>query len=687
MHPLQQLPGIGPRLAERLEKLGIEKPRDLLFHLPLRYQDRTRHLPIGELRHGEPSGVTAQIESVEIRFARKRSLLVRIADTSDQMFLRFFSFNRKMQENLKVGYHIQCFGQIREGPQGLEMIHPEYFLCQEPDGLPEPEQLLTPIYPTTDGIGQTKIRKLVAISLQNQADELVELLPEGILREHGLMPLAQALDTCHRPTPNDDIDLMIQGIHPAQQRLALEEMLSHRLALWQQRKYREQISAPVFSFQGHPWENLTTQLDYTLTSAQQRVVKELIQDIRKGFPSLRLVQGDVGSGKTIVVAAPALCAIEAGFQVALMAPTEILAGQHYKTFNKWFVSLGISTTLLTGKLSSKQRLDAQKRIAEGESSMIIGTHALFQDQVKFHKLGLLIIDEQHRFGVDQRLALRDKGAFKGFIPHQIIMSATPIPRSLAMIRYANLDISSIDELPPGRKEINTVVMPSSRRDEIAARILSVCKMGQQVYWVCPLIDESETLQAEAATDIHLRLGSRLPALRIGLVHGKMASRDKIKIMEQFSRGSVNLLVSTTVIEVGVDVPNASLMIIENAERLGLAQIHQLRGRVGRGNRQSTCVLMYEPPLGQAAKARLRLLRNTSDGFVIAREDLELRGPGEMLGTRQTGLQKFKIANLVRDRSMIPEITGISKLVQDNYPEIVAPLIARWIPDSDHYSKV
>ncbi len=670
-----------------MERLGIREPRDLLFHLPSRYQDRTRHLPIGKLQAGKSAGVTAQIESVTVQFARKRILLVRIADSGDQMFLRFFNFNRKMQENLKAGYFIQCFGDVRQGTQGLEMIHPEYRLYRHGDDVPEPEKCLTAIYPTTKGIGQTLLRKLVSESMKSQADKTVELMPEEILHQYELMPFSQALDACHKPTPDNDPDLMTQGIHPAQQRLALEEMLSHRLALWKQRSQREQVFAPALSCPGSSWEILTGQLEYTLTPAQQRVTEELLQDIGKSFPSLRLVQGDVGSGKTIVVAAPALYAIDAGFQVALMAPTEILAEQHHKTFARWFAPLGICTELLTGKLSSRRRLKVLEHIAEGRSGMIIGTHALFQDRVEFHKLGLMIIDEQHRFGVDQRLALRNKGAFLNFVPHQVIMSATPIPRSLAMIQYANLDISSIDESPPGRKEVKTIVIPNSRRGEVASRILSICRMGQQVYWVCPMIDESETLQAEAATDIHLKLRFQLPTLRIGLVHGRMKSRDKKEIMERFGRGAVDLLVSTTVIEVGVDVPNASLMIIENAERLGLSQIHQLRGRVGRGNRQSTCVLMYESPLGEIARARLKLLRKTNDGFVIAREDLELRGPGEMLGTRQTGLQKFKVANLVRDRSMIPIICGIAELVQEKYPEVIDPLIARWVPDSDHYARI
>ena len=670
-----------------MERLGIHEPGDLLFHLPSRYQDRTRHLPIGKLRPGEPSGVTAQIQSVAVRFAGKRTLLVKIADADDQMSLRFFHFNRKMQENLQAGCFIQCFGDVRQGTQGLEMIHPAYRLYQNPDDVPEPEKSLTAIYPTTKGIGQPLMRKLVSESLKDQADRIVELMPDEILRQYELMPFAEALDTCHRPAPDNNPELMTRGTHPAQRRLALEEMLSHRLALWKLRKQREQVFAPAFSCAGDSWETLVRRLDYALTPAQQRVIRELIQDIGRSFPSLRLVQGDVGSGKTIVVAAPALYAIESGFQVALMAPTEILAGQHHQTFEKWFAPLGICTELLTGKLSSRRRLEVLERIAAGKSGMIIGTHALFQERMEFRKLGFMIVDEQHRFGVDQRLALRDKGAYLNFVPHQVIMSATPIPRSLEMIQYANLDISSIDELPPGRKKVKTIAIPNSRRGEVASRIRNVCGMGQQVYWVCPLIDESETLQAEAATDIHAKLTAQLPALRIGLVHGRMKSRDKKEIMEQFGQGSVDLLVSTTVIEVGVDVPNAGLMIIENAERLGLAQIHQLRGRVGRGNRESTCVLMYEPPLGEMARTRLKLLRETNDGFVIAHKDLELRGPGEMLGTRQTGLQQFKIANLLRDRGMIPNICDIAELVQEKYPEIIDPLIARWVPDSDHSTGV
>ena len=661
-------------------------PKDLLFHLPLRYEDRTRVMPIANLQPGKMAFITGRIVSTEVLLRKRKNLLVKMSDLYGSVNLRFFHFNQKQQERFKVDSYIQCYGEIRYGPNNLEMVHPDYQISRNPSDF-ELETTLTPVYPSTEGVGQRILRKLVGLVMDDLAGNLEELLPHEVCREFNLMSLAEALVICHRPVPDTDIDALLQGIHPAQQRLALEELLSHRLALWDLRKQRQHEPAPAVSCPGASWLRLLEQLDYPLTNAQLRVVDELFEDLAKEFPALRLIQGDVGSGKTVVAAAPALCAIDAGYQVALMAPTELLAEQHRETFCNWLKPLSISTCLLTGKLSASHRKDVLERIKSGKASMIIGTHALFQSKVEFYNLGLLVIDEQHRFGVGQRLSLRAKGDSQNKVPHQIIMSATPIPRSIAMVMHADLDISSIDELPPDRKEVKTVALPCSRRNEIVNRLRALCKSGQQVYWVCPLIDESDKLQAQAATDIFSKLFSCLPDLRIELIHGRMKSRDKERIMECFNQGLIDLLVSTTVIEVGVDVPNASLIVIENAERLGLAQLHQLRGRVGRGTNQATCVLLYEPPLGEPARKRLGILRQTNDGFIIARKDREQRGHGELLGTRQTGQQQMKIANISRDSELIPVIDSIAKLIQHSHPEVSGPLIDRWITDGDRYLRV
>ena len=552
---------------------------------------------------------------------------------------------------------------------------------------PRWQESLTAVYPSTKGVGPAAIRKLVDQALDRHLDNLQEILPAALQNEFGLMPLSQALLTAHRPRPDTNTVALLNGTHVAQQRLALEELLAHHLALNQLRQKRYREFAPKIVTCGRSWNRLIKALNFDLTVAQHRVIKALFSDMAKGQPMLRLVQGDVGSGKTVVAAAAALHAIDNGFQVALMAPTELLAEQHRKTFHVWFDKLGIEIEWLTGKLTTANRRNAIARIASGQAKMIIGTHALFQTQVEFNCLGLMIIDEQHRFGVDQRLALRSKGNLENAVPHQIIMSATPIPRSLAMIFYADLDVSSIDELPPGRKSVHTVALPSTRRQEVASRIRSVCQSGQQAYWVCPLIEESEKLQAQAATETHAILKTLLPELEVELIHGRLNSKDKESIMQRFSDGDIDLLVSTTVIEVGVDVANASLMIIENAERLGLAQLHQLRGRVGRGIDQAACVLMYQPPLGTLAKERLGILRDTNDGFKIAQKDLEQRGPGELLGTRQTGLQQLRIADLARDKSLLPKIEKIAGKLQQDYPHLIQPLVERWIVNSDQYANV
>ena len=685
-HPLQQLKGIGPKLVTKLEKLGIKQPSDLLFHLPYRYQDRTRITPIGNLAVGDSGVIVGRIMGVDIRIGRRRSLQIIVSDDTGPLLLRFFHFSRPQQKAFRQGAWIHCFGEVRWGAHGHEMVHPEYRLHQSaPKDVTE--KSLTPIYPTTEGISSVSIRKLVDLAFGKELPHLAEVLPKPIQTQFGLMPIRSALQTAHYPPGDTDTQALMTGVHPALQRLAIEELLAHHLAFYLLRQRRAQLSAPAFRDQAVSWRRLKAQLSFQLTGAQLRVIREVFEDVAKAPPCKRLIQGDVGSGKTVVAAAAALLAIDNGYQVALMAPTELLAEQHRQTFVTWFSPLGITVEWLTGKRSGADRTKALSRISSGTVKMIVGTHALFQQDVEFARLGLIVIDEQHRFGVDQRLALSNKHVGTDLPPHQLIMSATPIPRSLAMIFYADLDVSNIDQLPPGRKSIRTVVVPDTRRDEIALRVQSVCQSGQQVYWVCPLIDESDKLQAQAATIICKRLQQMLSKLRITLVHGRMKSTEKEAIMEQFVEGQIDVLVATTVVEVGVDVPNASLMIIENAERLGLAQLHQLRGRVGRGHHQSACVLMYQSPLPQSAKDRLSIIRKVNDGFTIAQKDLEQRGPGELLGTRQTGVQQLKVANIVRDTHLYPLVEEIARQIKGRYPEATQPIIQRWMTDQIHYANV
>ena len=685
-HPLQSLKGVGPQLVTKLEKLGITHPVDLLFHLPYRYQDRTRVHPIGSLQPGQQTLILAQILIADIRFGRRRSLLVRVSDDTGQLTLRFFHFNKSQQQGFIKGNWIQCFGEVRRGPQTLEMVHPEYRIFQEPPEVAT-EQSLTPVYPSTEGIGPIMIRRLVKQALETELHKLHPLFPKSLLDKFSLSSLQEALSTLHNPPPDADRDLLLKGQHPDQQRLALEELLAHHMALAQLREFRQQKHSPTLNNEMTLWRQLESSLEFTLTNAQTRVIEEVRQDISKAIPALRLIQGDVGSGKTIVAAAAALQAIESGYQVAIMAPTELLAEQHRKNFCNWFERLNIQVDWLTGKSTQPERRAVLSRLQSGECDLVLGTHALFQEQVEFNKLGLIIVDEQHRFGVNQRLALRQKGDASETVPHQLIMSATPIPRSMAMIFYADMDVSGIDELPPGRLPVNTVVISNNRRNEVAERIYRNCLQGNQAYWVCPLIEESDKLQAQAATEVFNALETQLPDLSVALIHGRLKAAEKDQIMRQFRQGEIQLLVATTVIEVGVDVPNANLMVIENAERLGLAQLHQLRGRVGRGAEQASCVLLYQSPLGQLAKQRLEVLRQTNDGFVIAEKDLEQRGPGEMLGTRQTGLQQMKIADLHRDRGLLPRVEKISQVIRQQHPDIIPQLISRWINQHQNYANV
>ncbi len=681
---LTELPGIGPRVAEKLAKLGLTRAEDLPFHLPLRYEDRTRVLRIGQLRPGDQALVEGEITASEVVPGRRRRLVCRISDGTGSLELVFFHFYAAQQRQLTRGVRLRVFGEARPGPVTLQIVHPDW-QCVEPDA-PAPSGEFKPVYPATEGVTQHLLRKAIAAALAKPA-LMTDWLPEPVLQSLGLPALEEALSVVHAPSAQADTQALISGEHPAVQRLAFEELLAHRLSLLRLRMaQRDAAPAPKISSDGQLAERFLDQLGFALTGAQRRVAHDIARDMAAGLPMLRLVQGDVGSGKTVVAALAALAAVEQGWQAAVMAPTELLAEQHARSFRAWFEPLGIKVGWLGGKASAAQRRETLSALAGGEIPLVVGTHALFQEAVQFKALGLVIIDEQHRFGVHQRLALRDKG--NGQIqPHQLVMTATPIPRTLAMTAYADLDISIIDELPPGRTPVQTVVLPDARRDELIDRIRSACAGGRQAYWVCTLIEESEVLEAEAAEATAARLHELLPELRIALVHGRLSAADKEVVMRHFEAGEVDLLVATTVIEVGVNVPNASLMIIENAERLGLAQLHQLRGRVGRGEAKSSCVLLYHGPLGETARDRLAILRETNDGFRIARRDLEIRGPGEVLGVRQTGALAYRIADLLRDADLLDQVQAAAPDLLAGHPLAVDALISRWVGDGERYAQV
>ncbi|MBS4725954.1 ATP-dependent DNA helicase RecG [Aeromonas veronii] len=681
--PLDSLKGVGSKMLEKLERLGLATVQDLLFHLPLRYEDRTQVWPIGDLPPGLHGAVEGEIQDTQLVMGRRRMMVCRISDGTGTLTLRFFNFTAAQKNSLAAGRLIRCFGEVRPGKYGLEMAHPEYKLLGE-EQAGQTEEALTPVYPTTEGLRQLTLRNLTDQALaQLDLYGVEELLPAGLYPHQ--IELAAALKLLHRPPPSVALPLLESGQHPAQQRLVLEELLAHNLSVLKVRAQAQTQLARALKPAPELVEQLLGALPFKPTGAQSRVVAEISKDLQQSHPMMRLVQGDVGSGKTLVAALAALQAIGNGCQVGLMAPTELLAEQHAINFAKWLEPLGIVVGWLAGKQKGKAREESLAAIKDGSVKMVVGTHAIFQEQVVFQRLALVIIDEQHRFGVHQRLALREKGEREGVHPHQLIMTATPIPRTLAMTAYADLDTSVIDELPPGRTPITTVALPDSRRGDVIERVKLACTEGKQAYWVCTLIEESEVLECQAAEDTAAELQNLLPGQHIGLVHGRMRPVEKQRVMEEFKAGILQLLVATTVIEVGVDVPNASLMIIENPERLGLAQLHQLRGRVGRGAVASHCVLLYHAPLSKTAQSRLGVLRETNDGFLIAQRDLELRGPGELLGTRQTGLADLKIADLVRDQPLIPQVQKMARFLMDRHPSHVEPLIRRWLGLRDHYS--
>ena len=680
--PITALKGVGAKVAEKLNKIGLFTLQDILFHLPHRYEDRTRIYSVAECRPFTHVSVQGEVMSADIQYGKKRMLVVKLSDGTGTITLRFFHFGAVQRSIMTPGNTVRCFGEVRTGKWGIEMMHPEFKLVDE--DAPITEESLTPVYPTTDGVKQLTLRNLTEQALQLlDKGALADLLPDGIYDDQ--ISLNEALHMVHRPPPDVDVHEMEEGLHPAQYRLILEELLSHHLSVLKVRKLSDAQPGIPISVNKTLIDKMLAQLPFSPTGAQARVVQDIQKDMQHARPMMRLVQGDVGSGKTLVAALAALSAIGAGYQVALMAPTELLAEQHANNFRGWLEPLGIEVGWLAGKLKGKARNEVLARLEAGDIQMLVGTHAIFQESVTYQQLALVIVDEQHRFGVHQRLALRDKGEQQGRYPHQLIMTATPIPRTLAMTAYADLDTSVIDELPPGRTPVQTVVLPDTRRADVIARVRQACKEnGRQAYWVCTLIDESEVLECQAAEDAAVTLRTALPDLKVGLVHGRLKPAEKAQVMADFKDGNLDLLVATTVIEVGVDVPNASIMIIENPERLGLAQLHQLRGRVGRGAVESQCVLMYQSPLSKTATQRLGVLRESNDGFYIAQRDLEIRGPGEFMGTKQTGMAELKIADLVRDAALIPKVQEIAYTLWENYPSHAQAIINRWIGHKEQY---
>ncbi|PLZ03491.1 ATP-dependent DNA helicase RecG [Burkholderia sp. WAC0059] len=700
------------KTADRLAKLGLARDIDLVLHLPMRYEDETTLTPIGELL---PGGI-AQTEGVvfdnEIAYRPRRQLLVKLRDDAGhELVLRFLNFYGSQVAQMALGKRLRVRGDVRGGFFGLEMVHPAVRVVDDDTPLP---QALTPVYPTTAGVSQAYLRKAIDNALARTS--LPELLPESVARNYleplGVPGLMDAVRTLHHPDVDADETALVDGTHPAWTRIKFEELLAQQLSLKRAQAERRTRSAPAMPLRAADAKSGNAQgtgldvapaslvsrlyaaLPFGLTGAQQRAVAEIARDLAEPHPMQRLLQGDVGSGKTVVAALAAAQAIDAGYQAALMAPTEILAEQHARKLRDWLEPLGVQVAWLAGSLKAKAKRSALEAAALGTAQLVIGTHAIIQDAVAFARLGFVIVDEQHRFGVEQRLALRAKAqnargaadAGREFQPHQLMMSATPIPRTLAMTYYADLDVSTIDELPPGRTPVLTKLVADARRDEVIARVREAALTGRQVYWVCPLIEESETLQLQTAVETYETLVAALPELRVGLVHGRLAPAEKAAVMDAFTRNEVQLLVATTVIEVGVDVPNASLMVIEHAERFGLAQLHQLRGRVGRGSVASVCVLLYSGPLSIAGRARLQTMRETTDGFEIARRDLEIRGPGEFLGARQSGAAMLRFADLEHDAWLIEPARGAADRLLADHPHVVVQHLNRWLGAREQYLK-
>ncbi|MGL6070561.1 ATP-dependent DNA helicase RecG [Craterilacuibacter sp.] len=672
-----QVPLAAPATVKKLEKLGIRRRFDFILHLPLRYEDETHVYPIAQAPYGKAVLVEGEVISSEVQFKPRRQLVVQIEDSSGTLILRFIHFYPSQQKVLAKGRRVRALAEVRRGFYGDEMVHPKLREVAADEALADS---LTPIYPTLSGLTQPVLRRMIQSELKAQA--LDETLPPALPAKLGLVPFADAVRLLHAPPPDMSAEVLVNPLLPAWQRLKFDELMAQQLSMRLAYRARRAGKAPVIAGDGRLRAGLSGQLPFALTGAQQKVLAEITADLAQAHPMNRLLQGDVGSGKTVVAAMAALAAIEAGFQVALMAPTEILAEQHYAKLSAWLEPLGVKVAWLSGSLRKKARGEMNALIASGEARLAVGTHALFQDDVNFERLGLVIVDEQHRFGVGQRLALQGKGAE----PHQLMMTATPIPRTLAMSYYADLDVSVIDELPPGRTPIVTKLISSARRDEVVAYVNKTCSEGQQVYWVCPLIEESETLELQTAVDTHIGLSEDLPQWQVGLVHGRMKGAEKAEAMAIFARNESQVLVATTVIEVGVDVPNASLMVIEHAERMGLAQLHQLRGRVGRGAAKSTCVLLFESKLSDLAKARLRVIFEHTDGFEIARQDLLIRGPGEFLGARQSGLPMLRFANLEEDTALLESARELAPVLLERYPQHAADHLARWLAGREHFLK-
>jgi len=683
---LAVLAGVGPAVAAKLAARGLSSLQDLWLHLPLRYEDRTALTRIQDLRNGVPAQVEVRVVAVDRGMRFRPTLKVAVEDEGQgTLVLRFFHFRQQQVAQFSVGTRLRCFGTPKPGQLGLEIVHPSYQVLGRTDD-PALGDSLDPVYPTVEGIGPATLRRLIGQALDRLPEESsLELLPPGWLDGLALPSLRSALLTVHRPPPDANLAALAAGTHPAQRRLALEELLAHHLSLRRQRIALQAHHAPPLAGPGKLAKALLKQLPFALTAAQKRVFTQIREDLAQPRPMLRLVQGDVGSGKTVVAALAAMLAVEQGKQVALAAPTELLAEQHLTNLRGWLEPLGVQVAWLAGKVTGKARAKVLEQVANGQAQVVVGTHALMQESVVFHDLALAIVDEQHRFGVHQRLALRDKGPGGHSVPHQLVMTATPIPRTLAMSEYADLDVSAIDELPPGRTPVQTVALNNDRRPELIERIALACREGRQVYWVCTLIEENDELDATPAQATFESLQALLPGVRVGLVHGRLKASEKLATMVAFKAGQIDLLVATTVIEVGVDVPNASLMVIENAERLGLAQLHQLRGRVGRGSAVSRCVLLYQARLSAMARERLETMRQTNDGFVIAEKDLELRGPGELLGTRQTGLAGFRMADLARDADLLPGVHALAERLMADAPAVADRVVERWIGSAVRYA--